>query len=107
MTSTPKGTWRLVGFITLCVLTVVGWAPLLGVLLSSLFSNYFGCTLNEAGAQPCVVGGVDYGEALSVMFVAGWFMLVTWPFMLLTAVAWLALCVAFIVRRVRRTRTPA
>ncbi len=99
-----KQTWHIPAFITLCVFTVVGWAPFAGVLFSGLFANYFGCTLNEAGVNPCVVAGIDWGETLAMMFVAGWFMLVTWPLMLLTFVAWIALGIVYIMRRVQARR---
>lgn len=102
-----KQSWQLPAFITLCVLTVVGWAPLAGVLFSGLFAEYFGCTLNEAGTHPCVVAGIDWGGALSLMFVAGWLMLVTWPLMLLTFAAWVALAIVYIVRRVQARRAQA
>jgi hypothetical protein len=101
MASPPRSTGRLLAFITLCVLTVVGWAPLLGVLASSLFASSFGCTLNEGNLHPCVVAGIDFGGLLYTGFVGGWLMLVTWPFMLLTLVIWIVLGIAFIVRRVR------
>jgi hypothetical protein len=103
----PKQGWQLPAFITLCVLTVVGWAPLAGVLLSGLFASAFGCTLNEAGVYPCVVAGIDWGSMLATMFVAGWLMLVTWPLMLLTFVAWIALGILFVTRRMQRRRAHA
>ncbi len=99
--------WRLTAFITLCVLTVVGWAPFAGVLVSSLLAEAFGCTLNEAGTHPCVVAGIDWGGALSTMFVLGWLMLVTWPLMLLTPVAWIALGIIYIIRRWQGRRAEA
>lgn len=99
-----RPSWHLPAFITLCVVTLVGWAPLAGVLVSSLVANSFGCTLNEAGTHPCVVAGVDWGGLLGFMFVAGWLMLVTWPLMLLTFVAWMALGIVSIVKRIQRAR---
>lgn len=104
MAELSKRSWRLPAFITLSVVTVLGWAPFGAVLTSGLVATVFGCTLNEAGAHPCVVAGYDFGELLYVGGVSGWFMLVTWPLMLITLVAWLALAGVFVMRRVEARR---
>lgn len=104
MAEPTRQSWRLPAFITLCVVTVLGWAPLVGVVASSLFASYFGCTLNEAGANPCVVGGIDWGEALAFAFVSGWFMLLTWPLILLSLLGWFVLEILFVMRRVQVRR---
>ena len=103
MATTTRGTWRLPALITLCVVTVVGWLPFAAVLSAGLFATAFGCVANEAGAHPCVVGGVDFGEAIYVGGVSGWFMLVTWPFMLITLVVWFALAAVAVLKRFTKT----
>lgn len=86
------------------MVTVLGWAPLAAVLATDLFASVFGCTVNEGRAHPCVVAGVDFGELLYVGGVSGWFMLVTWPLMLLSLLAWFVLGIRFIMRRVQARR---
>lgn len=68
--------------------TVLAWLPFLCVLLSSAIASALGCTLNEAGAHPCFVLGVDIGEALVTGFVMGWLMLVTFPLMIISLLGW-------------------
>lgn len=70
----------------LCLLCV---APILSVIASSAIADAYGCRLNEAGPNPCLVGGTDIGETLSFMFVSGWFALLTLPMLLGLAVLWL------------------
>jgi hypothetical protein len=50
-----------------------------------------GCTLNEAGAHPCVVFGSDLGETLYAMGVMGFLAIATIP----TGLALLVLFFAF------------
>jgi hypothetical protein len=38
-----------------------------------------GCTVNEAGAHPCTLLGVDIGTILGLLFVFGWLALITLP----------------------------
>lgn len=69
--------------------TIVGFAPILSVIWAALFSQAFGCAVNEGASHPCVVAGIDYGEALYQGFVAGWLMLVVWPLALIVLVGWI------------------
>lgn len=59
------------------LLVLAGCAPLLIAILASLMAGAHGCTVNEAGAYPCIIGGNDWGGALSAMFVMGWLMMLT------------------------------
>lgn len=58
---------------------VVSLAPLALTLLASLAGAVFGCAVNEAGANPCLVGGADIGGALNWAFTAGWYSLLILP----------------------------
>jgi hypothetical protein len=107
MTSATIGKWRRPAFITLCVVTAIGWLPFGLVLAAGLFATVFGCVANEGNSHPCVVAGIDFGEAIYVAGVSGWFMLVTWPLMLITLVAWVALAALFIIRRFTKTTQAA
>ena len=68
--------------------TLVSWLPILSVLLASGVADLAGCQVNEAGGQPCVIGGSDWGPTLTGLFVMGWLMLLTLPFMLVSLVVW-------------------
>lgn len=83
--------------------TIVGYAPILSVVWAALFSNAFGCTVNEGASHPCVVAGVDYGDALYQSFVAGWLMLVVWPLALIVLAGWIGV-VGYAFSRWMRTR---
>lgn len=85
----------------LVVTTVIGWMPLLLLLLSNGIASTFGCELNEATVHPCRVAGTDLGPALSTGFVGGWLLLVVWPVMLITLIAWIVLLVRTLLRRRR------
>ena len=86
----------------LAAATAAAWLPLLSVVLASVVAELAGCTVNEAAATPCLVGGRDIGGVLVTMFVLGWLMLVTAPFMVATLVGWVLLW-----QRWRRERAAA
>lgn len=75
----------------LALATAVAWAPLVSVVAASAMASLAGCELNEAGPTPCIVGGRDVGGVLVTMFVLGWLMLATAPFMIATIVGWVLL----------------
>lgn len=54
-------------------------APIFCVMIASGVASHYGCKLDESGKHPCMVGGRDIGETLVMLFVSGWFMLVTIP----------------------------
>jgi hypothetical protein len=90
---------RAVWMIILTVTTVVGWMPLLLLLLSMGVASALGCRLDEAAVHPCRAAGLDLGPALSAGFIGGWLLLVVWPVMLITLVAWIVLLVRLLLRR--------
>lgn len=96
----PFGRSRF-GLAGLVLLTLVVWMPLLGVLISGELASALGCPLNEGGTYPCIVLGVDIGGLLATLFVLGWLMLVTFPFMLITAGLWAGLIVRWGWQRLR------
>ena len=53
--------------------------PVTGALAAGAVASAFGCTLSEAGASPCVVGGTDIGDGLGFWGMAPWFLFVTVP----------------------------
>ncbi|WP_426958227.1 hypothetical protein [Muricoccus radiodurans] len=85
----------------LVVLTLVGWAPVLSVAFTVIVANHYGCRVDEGSAHPCTGwGGQDIGPLLYTTGVMGWLMLVTFPVMMGTALAWIVL----LVRWIRRPR---
>lgn len=93
-----RSRWGLAGLV---LLTLVVWMPLLGVLVSSELASALGCPLNEGGTHPCLLLGMDIGDLLYTLFVLGWLMLVTAPFMLMTALLWAGLVVRWGWRQLR------
>ena len=99
----PMIGWGLL--ITLGLVTLLGWAPFLSVLFTSAVARALGCQVSEAKVQPCPGPfGTDLGELLYFTGVMGWFMLVTWPVVLGTAIAWVLLLLRWIWRRLRGPR---
>lgn len=79
--SERKGkTLARVGTIGFIASVLVALAPLLMTLIAGLIADSLGCRLDESGSYPCLVGGVDIGELLSLLGVMGWLSLVTIPF---------------------------
>ncbi|MGI8820468.1 MAG: hypothetical protein ACR2ID_06345 [Chthoniobacterales bacterium] len=88
----------------LFLIAAVALAPFASILISDAIAGHYNCTLNEGGAHPCVIGGVDVGETLAVMFVLGWLMFLTVP---LGAVAFLIWLVVLVIHRIRWKRRAA
>ena len=76
-------------------LLILGYtvAPLLSVALAVLIAYLLGCTVNEAGNQPCSCLGIDVSGPLTSLFVMGWFGLITLPTGILALVGFLVLTV--------------
>jgi hypothetical protein len=81
---------------TYCLIALYSVAPILCILISSAVATAAGSQLDESGAHPTYVLGVDVGEILSAMFVCGWFTMVTVPTGL---IAMLVFTVIWVVRR--------
>ena len=96
--------WYALALALIILFTV---APLLSILLSSAIAEANGCVLNEGGANPCVIGGTDWGHTLATMFVLGWLMFLTLPVGALAFVIWLIVLVVHLVTRSRRRRARA
>ena len=60
---------------------IVSWTvfPIVCALIATVVSALCGCTVNEAASTPCVVFGVDIGNALHTLGVMGWLGVVTLP----------------------------
>jgi hypothetical protein len=92
--------------IGLGLLTLLGWAPFLSVLFTSAMASAFGCRVDEGSVHPCPGPfGLDLGELLYATGVMGWLMLVTWPVVLGTTIAWAVILLRLIWRLLRRPRS--
>ncbi len=90
---------RTLGLVLLAVLTVVSFAPVVGLLAAGSLADWAGCQLDEGSPHPCLVAGVDLGDFLYTAGVLGWLMFVTWPGMLVSLGLWLWLLGRRLVRR--------
>ena len=95
--------WIVYAVVLLLILCVT-LAPLISVVIASAIAEAHGCTLNEGGAHPCVINGVDYGETLVTMFVLGWLMLVTIPGGAIACLIWGVILAAHFIAWRRRGR---
>jgi hypothetical protein len=73
------------------ILLVLGVLPMISVFVAGTIAGWAGCVLHEGFANPCMIGGRDWGSTLYTLFVLGWLGLATWPFaaagLLLLAIA--------------------
>jgi len=83
--------------IALCLL------PVASVVFSALTAGSAGCQLDEGNVHACVLGGHDYGDTLYVMFVSGWFALVTLPILLVMVPVWIVCEILHWARRPDRS----
>lgn len=88
--------------LSLALILLFAFAPIISVLLASAIASSAGCDLNEAVATSCIVMGWEMGPSLTSMFVAGWYMLLTLPVGLVAFGAW----VLVLVWRLSRRRAP-
>ncbi len=83
------------------IILLLAFAPVISAFSAGAIAEANGCTLNEGGVYPCVIGGTDYGETLSVMFVLGWLGLVSLPLGALAAIVWCVVLVIVLVVKYR------
>jgi hypothetical protein len=94
--------------IALLFIALFALAPIASLMISIAIADANGCTLNEGGVHPCVVGGHDWGETLMTMFVLGWLMLLTLPIGAIAFVIWCAALIThLLIRRSKRAAAVA
>jgi hypothetical protein len=77
----------------------VSW-PMISVFVAAVIASAWGCPLDEGGAHPCVVLGLDIGGLLYSMGVMGWLFIVTLPTGLIALVVLLvAVMIGALVKR--------
>lgn len=89
--------------LVLLAIVMFAVAPVLSVMASIGIASAYDCKVNEAATYPCMIGGMDVGELLATMFVAGWFGLATIPMGAVALLIWIATAVVLFAR----SRQPA
>ncbi len=84
----------------LCLL--IGILPVLSMLASVGIAEITGCNVNEGGSYPCIIFGADWGEVLSVMFVAAWFFFLTFPLAVIGLIGLVVMGILAIINAFRR-----
>lgn len=69
-------------------------APLASLIAADLIATIYGCTIDLASKQPCVVDGTDIGGTLMALGMMGWFLMTTLPVLLATLVLWIIVEIA-------------
>jgi hypothetical protein len=75
----------LIGYAVIAMLT--GW-PVVLATIAGVTASLNGCTLNEAGVHPCIVGGRDVGSTLYTMGMTPWFLIALIPLGAIATIAW-------------------
>jgi hypothetical protein len=87
------------------LIVLFGALPLLSALTASAVAAALGCGLDEGSIHLCMLWGRNIGKALYIMFVSGWFGMVTIPFACLAMIVWIVVAMILIVIAYRRRTT--
>jgi hypothetical protein len=71
--------WRQLSVVVYLLLVLFMISPIVSVMVASSIAKAHGCQLDEGSPHPCIINGVDRGELLYEMGVAGWFIFLTVP----------------------------
>lgn len=83
-------------------LIVLGVLPFGGLALMAVIAGLGGCRVYEGYAQPCLIGGQDWGPTLQALGASGWALMVTLPVALLGVGMLIVLALVRARRRARR-----
>jgi len=100
-----KKIWLLHSAIVL-VIFLIGFGPLLATLAAGTVASMNGCELHEGFVNPCLIGGVDYGETLYSFGVLGWLSLGTIPIAAMLFLAYLLIVLVVWLVRKRKQAAP-
>lgn len=66
---------------TVIAAILLAWTlwPIVCVLIAGCLANWAGASLDEGSVHPTVIHGIDYGETAYMLFVLGWFGMITLP----------------------------
>ncbi|QUI63847.1 hypothetical protein GSF04_15595 [Pseudoalteromonas sp. A22] len=54
-------------------------APLFGLLIAELSVAVLDCRVSESGHSDCVIGGIDIGMLLAILYTGGWVSMISIP----------------------------
>ncbi|MCG7539620.1 hypothetical protein EXT48_09320 [Pseudoalteromonas sp. CO348] len=54
-------------------------APLFGLLIAELSVAVLNCRVSESGHSDCVIGGIDIGMLLAILYTGGWVSMISIP----------------------------
>jgi hypothetical protein len=74
--------------LTIAFVSLLGWLPVLSILVAAAIAAAGHCQGTEAGAGSCMLLGADFGGIVYALGVSGWFFLQTWPLALASIVLW-------------------
>ncbi len=89
------------GIRIVAVALLVTLAPIALAVLASLIGEAAGCSVNESGASPCMIAGIDAGGALNTLFTAGWLGVLVLPFSSLAIIAGMGIAIFDFANRKR------
>jgi hypothetical protein len=84
-------------------ITLLTLAPVLSAFAAYAIANLNDCTLHEGYVNPCVIAGVDLGDALYTMGVLGWLGLMTLPVGVPALLVLVVVCTVHFVLHKRKT----
>ncbi len=94
-------------YIILAIILFLCLLPVFSVLLAGTAASLAGCDLDEGSIHACIIAGVDWGETLYTLAMAGWLGLMTLPFAALAALLISLLALFDLIRYLwRRSRQP-
>ncbi|HEV2041788.1 MAG TPA: hypothetical protein VGT81_17410 [Casimicrobiaceae bacterium] len=79
-------------------------APLLVAITAGAIAHALGCQVDEGSEHACMILGLDWGSVFNVLFVSGWFTILTLP---LGAVVLVGLTIFLTVRKFRKHLAPS
>jgi hypothetical protein len=88
--------------IAMAIVIVICLLPIASLLLSLALASLGNCRVDEGSVHPCVIAGIDLGEALYTMFVLPWLGLLTLPVLAFALLLWAIIELTGWLRRRRR-----
>jgi len=78
--------------------------PFAATIASVVTAEATGCSLDQATPYPCIVGGVNYGYMVAVLFMLGGAWLFTVPIGVFALGTWLVILILHCALRARKIR---
>ena len=82
--------WYWIAWVAIAIFSVL---PMVSGISAAAIAESNGCMLNEGSSNPCLIGGVDWGDTLYTMGVLTWLMFVTFPLGFGLFIIWLIVLV--------------